>query len=278
MQARRRQPLPGMTGASSHLMTWSICALWHLFLSMPILQRPFKLHTEACGSGLGAVLYQTHDDGTDAVIAYASRSLTKAETHYPTHKLEFLTLKWAMVEKFHKYLYGLTFNIYTDNNPLTYMLLMAKLDARSHWWVASLANYNFQLYYRAGKTNIDADALLRVSWPSCMPKASGTHHWITAVAIQALQEATLEGPTSSIEAYSCDLHILDPVGDSLQVTCMTADDWCQAQRADPVLSLMIARMQDGTLGQSPCKPTDPVQTLQVPLRMQPPQAEMGHSV
>ena len=104
--------------------------------------QPFKLHTNACGSGLGAVLYQTHKDDVDAVIAYAIRSLTKAEFHYPGHKLEFFTLKWAAVKKFHKYLYGLTFDIYTDNNPLTYILTTARLDAVSHQWVASLANYN----------------------------------------------------------------------------------------------------------------------------------------
>ena len=66
--------------------------------------KPFKLHTDACGTGLGAVLYQTWEDGTEAVIAYASRSLSKAESHYPAHKLEFLALKWAMVEKFHEVL------------------------------------------------------------------------------------------------------------------------------------------------------------------------------
>ena len=66
--------------------------------------QPFKLHTNACGSGLGAVLYQTHEDGRDAVIAYASRSLTKAKSHYPMHKLEFLAIKCAVVERFHKYL------------------------------------------------------------------------------------------------------------------------------------------------------------------------------
>ena len=70
---------------------------------MPTLQKPFKLHTDACSTGLGAVLYQTREDGTEAVIAYASRSLNKAESHYPAHKLEFLTLKWAVVEKFHEY-------------------------------------------------------------------------------------------------------------------------------------------------------------------------------
>ena len=51
--------------------------------------RPFKLHTNACRSGVGAFLYQTRDDGMDAVIAYASRNLTKADSHYPAHKLSF---------------------------------------------------------------------------------------------------------------------------------------------------------------------------------------------
>ena len=83
---------------------------------------------------MGAVLYQTNDDGTDTVITYASMSLIKAESHYPTHKLEFLALKWVMVKKFHKYLYGSTFDVYTDDNPLTYVLTMAKLDAVSHHW------------------------------------------------------------------------------------------------------------------------------------------------
>ena len=68
--------------------------LWTLapILAYANFTRSLKLHTHTCGSGLGAVLYQTHDDGTDAVITYTSRSLTKAKTHYPTHKLEFLPL------------------------------------------------------------------------------------------------------------------------------------------------------------------------------------------
>ena len=97
-------------------------------------------------------------------------------------------------------------------------------DDASHWWVASLTNYNFQLYYRAGKTNLNVDALLRVSWPGCMPDALATHLQVTAVAMPAMQEAILQGPTSPIEAYSCHLHVLDSVKDSLQVTCMTIDD------------------------------------------------------
>ena len=91
------------------------------------------------------------------------------------------------------------------------MLTTAKLDEASHHRVASLVNYNFQLHYQARKTNIDADALSRVSRPRCMPDNSGTHLKVTAAVVQAVQEAPLEGPASLIEAYSCDLHILDAV-------------------------------------------------------------------
>ena len=81
-----------------------------------------------------------------------------------------------------------------------------------------------------------------------MPDNSGTHLQVTAVAVWAMQEATLKGPTSSIDAYSCDLHIWDLVQDSQQVTCMTMEDWHQAQQVDPTLSLAITRLWDGTWG------------------------------
>ena len=181
----------------------------------------------------------------------------KAETHYPARNLEFLTLKWAVNKKFHEYLYWSTFDVYTNNSPLTYILTMAKLDTASHHCVVSLANYNFQLYYRVGKTNIDVDALWRMLWPGCVPNTLGTHQWVTAVMVHAMQEAVLEGQVSPIETYSWNLHILDLVGDSWQVTCMTDNEWHQTQWADPVLSFVIMRMQDGTLGQHPLMPTDP---------------------
>ena len=134
---------------------------------------------------------------------------------------------------------------------------MAKLDTASHQWVASLATSNFQLYYQAGKTNIDADALSRVSWLGCMPDNSGTHLQVTAAAVQAVQKAAHKGPTSPIEAYSCNLHILDSVQDSQQVTCMTTEDWNQAKQVETTLSLVITRLWDGTLGQQLSKQTDP---------------------
>ena len=98
----------------------------------PNYKLPFILHTDSSLEGLGAVLYQVQN-GVKRVIAYASRSVSKTEMNYPVHKLEFLALKWAITDKFHDYLYGdNTFHVYTDNNPLTYVLSTAKLDAFSH--------------------------------------------------------------------------------------------------------------------------------------------------
>ena len=76
-------------------------------LAFPNYKLPFILHTDSSTEGLGAVLYQKQE-GKLRVIAYASRSVTKTESNYPAHKLEFLALKWAICEKFHEYLYGNT--------------------------------------------------------------------------------------------------------------------------------------------------------------------------
>ena len=43
---------------------------------------------------------------------------------------------------------------------------------------------------------------------------------------------------------------------------MTIDYWHQAQQSDPVLSLVIVRLHDGTLGQHQCKLTDPPEPWQ----------------
>ena len=83
--------------------------------------------------------------------------------------MNYPVLKWAVTDKFHDYLYGgNTFEVYTDNNPLTYVLSTAKLDAFSHRWMARLAKYNFNIHYKSGITNTDADALSQIQWPEVL--------------------------------------------------------------------------------------------------------------
>ena len=124
-------------------------------------KKPFKLYTDTSENGLGAVLYQKQDDDTNHVIAYASQTLSKSKKNYDAHKLEFLALKWSVTERFHEYLYGGHFDVYMDNNLLTYILTTTKLDATGQRWVASLANYNFKIFYRSGKLNVRGQCLIK---------------------------------------------------------------------------------------------------------------------
>ena len=163
--------------------------------STPILAytdfgKPYKLHTDASVHGLGAVLYQ-EQDGVEKVISYASQSVSKSESKYPIHKLEVLCLKWSITDQFHECLYGNTFDIYTDNNPLTYVLSTEKLDAMGHRWIAGLANYNFHICYKSGKSNVEADALSRINWESC-------DETIQANSIQAIVAAAIKGDVANM--------------------------------------------------------------------------------
>ena len=137
-------------------------------LAYPNFDQPFILHTDASNEGLGAVLYQ-QQQGKLRVIGYGSRTLSPTEKNYHLHsgKLEFLALKWAICDKFRDYLYyAPSFTVYTDNNPLTYVLSTARLNAVGHRWVGELADFNFEIKYRPGRTNIDADTLSRypIEW------------------------------------------------------------------------------------------------------------------
>lgn len=135
-------------------------------LGYPDFKREFIVETDASMDGLGAVLSQQQDNGK-VVIAYASRTLRPQErnmNNYSSMKLELLALKWAVTEKFRDYLLGSRFVVYTDSNPLSY-LQTAKLGATEMRWASQLAQFNFEVKFRSGKSNRNADALSRKPIP-----------------------------------------------------------------------------------------------------------------
>ena len=135
--------------------------------SMPVLvfpdfDKPFLLETDASKEGLGAVLSQKQSDERYHPVAFGSCSLTPLEKNYHSSKLEILALKWSITEHFKEYLTYLPFVVRTDNNPLTYVLMTPNLDATGHWWVGTLASFQFKLEYQKGADNGAADALSQV--------------------------------------------------------------------------------------------------------------------
>lgn len=91
--------------------------------------KPFLLSVDASSSGVGAVLFQLQDGCTSArPIKFVSKSLNHTQSKYPAHRLQFLAMKWAIHGTFSHWLRGHKFTVWTDNNPLKYILTKLKLD------------------------------------------------------------------------------------------------------------------------------------------------------
>ena len=103
-------------------------------MSCPVLaltdyMKDFSLEMDAFKEGLGAVLSQKQADRHFHPVAYGSQALTAHKKNYHSTKLEFLALKWAVMEHFKQYLLYQPFLVKTDNNPLTYIMTTPNLDA-----------------------------------------------------------------------------------------------------------------------------------------------------
>ena len=127
--------------------------------------RPIKLACDASSYGLGAVLSHVFDDG-EHPVAFASRTLTKAEKNYSQIEKEALALIFG-VKKFHKYLFGRCFTLLTDHKPLLSILnakaaIPSIAAARMQRWAIFLSAYSYNIEYKGTKMHANADSLSRL--------------------------------------------------------------------------------------------------------------------
>ena len=81
-----------------------MCCMMAPVLAFADFEKEFQLETDASSEGLGAVLSQKQPDGKWHPIAFGSHELKGGEAKYHSSKLEFLALKWAIMEQFREYL------------------------------------------------------------------------------------------------------------------------------------------------------------------------------
>ena len=129
-------------------------------------KRKLILACDASPYGVGAVISHVMDDGEEHPIAFASRTLTKSERNYSQIEKEALAIIFG-VRKFHKYLYGRLFHLYTDHKPLVIILgpktaVPTLAAARMQRWAVILQAYSYQVEYRPSKEHGNADALSRL--------------------------------------------------------------------------------------------------------------------
>ena len=160
-----------------------------------------------------------------------------------------MALKWAVCEKFYEYLYGSNlFEVYTDNNPLTYVLSSAKLDACGQRWVAKLANYNFTIRYKSGLSNVEADALSRISWPEILENSEDLDVDLNCMDTHVVNAilAGCRSKSSLIESVSCSSKIIPPELNQ-ESDSSSNINWMKEQRADPNLTVIIKLIESGQL-------------------------------
>ena len=161
-------------------------------LGYPDFTREFILKTDASLNGVGTVLSQQDKNGKIHVIAYPSQSLCPSERsicNYSSAKLELLVLKWPVTEKFHDYLLGSQFQVYTDNNPLTYVQ-DSKLSASQIQWLSELALFNFTIKYQTGHFKKDTDALGHCLFsPSCDSESETDSDEVEVISYSSVSEA-----------------------------------------------------------------------------------------
>lgn len=123
----------------------------------PDFTRPFILQTDASNNAIGAVLSQQMADG-EHPVAYLSKRLLPREQNYSTIEKELLAIVWA-VGSLSYYLDGRKFIIETDYNPLTWLNKMKDKNQRLLRWALALQTYTFEVKYRKGSQNGNADGL-----------------------------------------------------------------------------------------------------------------------
>lgn len=124
---------------------------------------PTILSADASSFGLGAVLMQVQPNNEKRPVAFASRSLTPAETRYSQIEKEALAMTWA-AERFEGYIKGLEIVCETDHKPLVTLLGKSPLDVlppRIQRFRMRLMRFSYEVVHVPGKSLVTADVLSR---------------------------------------------------------------------------------------------------------------------
>lgn len=175
-----------------------------------------ELKVDASPVGLGAILLQ-RSEGNVRPVAYASRTLTDVERRYSQTEKEALAVVWAC-ERFHIYLYGKPFTLYTDHKPLEIIYSpKSKPPPRIERWALRLQPYRFTIVHMAGKTN-PADVLSRLPLDNQpFRERNIAEEYINYVAMNAVPKAlTLEQIVTATET--------DPILQQVKC-CLSGSAW-----------------------------------------------------
>lgn len=127
--------------------------------------KPIVITCDASDDGISGILSH-RINGEEKPVFFVSRKLTVTEKKYPILHREALAIVFA-VEKFYKYVYGHFIEIFTDHKPLIGVFGLKKgeppvVATRLQGYIMRLSIYDYEVKYRKGKENGNADMLSRL--------------------------------------------------------------------------------------------------------------------
>jgi predicted aspartyl protease len=135
----------------------------------PDFDSTFHIQTDASNVGISASIFQyptneNHpmiDKHKRRYISFAARALSASEKNYSTTKKELLAIIFAL-KKFHYYVAGRRFKLYTDHKPLIQLMTMKPSTSMLSNWIDLISRYDIELHHVSGKDNVLADNLSRL--------------------------------------------------------------------------------------------------------------------
>ncbi len=130
-------------------------------LALPVPGLPYSIDSDACDYGVGCALFQTHPGGERKPIGFWSRTLNDAERNYGVPERECLAVMFAL-KTLRPYILYERFVLHTDQESLSWLMNIEDPSGRLLRWRLRLAEFDFEVKYKLGKLNTQADAMSRL--------------------------------------------------------------------------------------------------------------------
>ena len=195
-------------------------------LTFPRYDKPFRLTTDACTTGIAWILSQDDETGTDCPISFGGRTLTKAEQNYSICELESLAILCG-IRTNHQMLSHCDFTVFTDHVSCQYLQSIKSMNGRLLRWSLLLQNYRFKIQYKPGRTNQPADAVSRVE--NLTTEAPDADDEIYEQIAQ-ITDSVIETSTATIEPESLQESMMRSTEDETTVKTIESEEEAETNK------------------------------------------------
>lgn len=133
-------------------------------LAFPDMSKPFIITTDASGQAIGYILGQKDDQNRERVISFGGRALKKEEKKWTVSEKECLAVLEGIKHN-RVYLSHDKFTVFTDHKALLWLNKVKDTNAKLGRWALELQNFTFDIIFKEGKNNKNADAISRIPYP-----------------------------------------------------------------------------------------------------------------